>query len=143
MSFVLDTNTFSMFMDHFKEFEPLWNRFLGTQKMKLVVGGSKYDDEINKCPRFLYFLNELKKKGKVLRINTDKVDEKEREVRSAFPDTCDDPHLIALLDVAHCYIFVSYDKRADEFIKNWKYSDGKKRHIYRYRIHENLLKRYI
>lgn len=143
MNFVLDTNSFALFMDRISEFKPLWDKFRSDPNVKIVVGGSKYNEEIIKCNRFFNFLNELKKTGKVFRADTQKVDSKACEIQAALPADCDDPHLIALLDVAHCYIFVSQDRRADEFIKGWKYSDGKKRHIYRYCSHGKLLKRYL
>ena len=143
MSFVLDTNSFSKFIEHFCEFEPLWSWFNDDSEVKLVIGGSKYWDEISKCTKFWGLVIELKKKRKIFEADKQKVDSLAGVIKNSVPPDCDDYHLIALLDVSHCYIFVSYDKRADKFIKNWKYSDGKKRHIYRYKKQKKMLARYV
>ena len=142
MSFVLDTNSFTKFMEHFCEFEPLLSWFNNDPAIKLVIGGSKYNDEIRKCNKFLGLVIELKRKRKVFEANKEEVDLLADKVKKYFSPCCDDYHLIALLDISRCYIFVSYDRRADEFIKGWVYSDGKKRHIYRYKKHKKILIRY-
>ena len=74
MSFVLDTNSFTKFMEHFCEFEPLLSWFNNDPAIKLVIGGSKYNDEIRKCNKFLGLVIELKRKRKVFEANKEEVD---------------------------------------------------------------------
>lgn len=145
MCFVLDANSFHRFFNPFHpeycEFEPLHDWLYKKNGTKLVYGGSDYIREIDCLKRYGKYLKELKDVSKFKKINTVAVDAETERIKAAINDhKCNDHHIIALLAVSGCLLFASHDAKADKYIKNQSlYPNGKKRSIYRYRQHADLL----
>lgn len=147
MSIVIDSNTLSLV------FCPTPNDDFGPIKEwvvqgagRIVVGGTKYKEELRRVSQALRFVNELNKIGKVLIVSDHDVDRLEEGIKKIVSPKCDDPHLIALIGVSRCPLICSRDKRADEFLSDcnlypWKTFRPKiykgKRHADKLLINEN------
>jgi hypothetical protein len=111
--------------DEFVDVEPWIREGIG----KMIVGGSKYLQELKKMPRYLTLVNELKKNRKVISIFDRDVDNEERRVRQVCRDAdFDDPHLVALVCVSKCPMICTADERAMPYLKKREfYPRGVKR----------------
>ncbi len=121
------------------EFEPV-ERWILKGKGKIIIGGKKYMDELRKMPDYLKFFKDLEKRGKVVPLDNDEVNEREKEIESKVNDSkCDDPHIMAIIAVSKCKVLS--DKRSYKYIKNQAfYPEGVNRpKIYSKSKCENLL----
>ncbi|MCX3266565.1 hypothetical protein [Pedobacter agri] len=145
MCIVVDTNNLVRVFnpkntDH-DQFEPVFNWIIRGSG-KLVIGGSTFEQEIILNKWFLPFLGELSRRGKVLRIPSDKVDElrdkiiEETEQHRDF----DDQHIVSLLALSGCKLICSSDSRAYPFfVKSDYYNSGHKPKIYSSSRNRDLL----
>lgn len=130
---VIDANTLCCVFDlqcrlsH--EFSPFRDSLLKTRNTKVVYGGSKYNDELNKAYRYLRILGELRKKGKAELLDKQKVDHIEKTViQKTNGQNFNDHHIIAIVIVGKCNIICSKDSNAYAFFKEKKlYPKGFKR----------------
>lgn len=146
MCFVVDANVMGLFCDKSNStYSPIWQfLYAPDSKCKMIVGGQKYFDEMEACTKFRSIFIELRKTRKAVRINSELVDARQAEIEAKLPGRCDDPHLIALLDVSECRILISDDRRADRFICDSKiFKDRKTRHIYRSSDHISIFRNHI
>jgi len=146
MCFVLDVNSFHYLFDTntagHVEFAPLLDWLYDHPRTSLVIGGTRYREELSKLRKYLGKLVELKRARKLSEISDEVVDAEERRLRLAVHRTgFDDPHIVALFCASGCLIFASHDKRADPFIKmRALYPRGQSRpSIYRCAKHASLL----
>lgn len=97
-------------------------------KGKLVIGGSKYAEELKRVEKYAKLIAELAKLGKVVVLKRRKIDEHQTIIEAKESDIdFDDPHLIAMVVESGVQILCSDDKRADKFIKKRKfYPRGRK-----------------
>jgi hypothetical protein len=145
MCLIVDTNVFhSVFRtdacDH-ADFAPVLDWIMNGPGF-LVYGGTKYNEELKRAPRYLSIFIELKKQRRVKEVKGVLVDKQEQIVRHLVDsDKCDDFHIIAIFRVSGCILFCSNDARADCFIKDKRlYEKGQKPpSIYRKRTHRKLL----
>lgn len=107
MSIVIDANTLSLV------FCPTPNDDFGPIKEwvvqgagRIVVGGTKYKEELRRVSQALRFVNELNKIGKVLIVSDHDVDRLEEGIKKIVSPKCDDPHLIALIGVPDAHLYV-------------------------------------
>lgn len=120
MCIIIDTNSLSCVFDkesdNHNDFEPVLN-WIYNGKGKVIYGGSKYLDEIKK--KYLALFVQMRKAGKAIYINCDKVNEEEEVVNKMIkhPDY-DDPHLVALLRISGCKLICSQDKRAYPYFRH-------------------------
>ena len=122
MCIVIDINFLSPLFNatdnEHNEFKPLleWIIF---GKGKLVYGGKKYKEELRETKKYFGLLIQLKKAGKIVEVDDEKVDQHQIKLSETekHPDF-DDPHLIAIIIVSGCKLICSLDKRAYVFIKN-------------------------
>ncbi|WP_417463205.1 hypothetical protein [Kordiimonas sp.] len=88
---------------------------------RMVVGGTKYDEELAHFKRMRRLFILLRQAGKIIRLSPEdcaRVDEladtlKEKEPAPDF----DDPHIVALLVVSGCLIVCTYETRAIPYFK--------------------------
>jgi hypothetical protein len=131
MCLVLDINAFHLVFGGHESFKPVLDWLL-YGRGKLVMGGSKYDEELAKMKKYLRLISLLKKGCKIVRANNDAVDQKVIEITRACPDPdFDDPHMVALLSVSGCKLFCSEDQRSYKYIKRKEWYTGSIPKIYR------------
>lgn len=142
MSIVIDANTLSLVFcpTPNSDFFPIKEWILHGAG-KIVIGGTKYKQELCQVSQALKVVSELNKVGKVLVVSNRDVDRLEKGIKKIVSPKCDDPHLIALIGVSRCPLICSGDKRADEFLSNcdlypWKSFRPK---IYRAKRHAKEL----
>lgn len=131
MCLVIDMNTvpcvFNRESDHHQDYAPVLDWIING-KGKMVCGGSKYWEEFKKISKYLRFLNQLNKAGKVVKVDDQLVDAKMNELKSLCSHRdFDDPHIAALLIISGCKVLCSEDERSYPFIKRkeW-YPQGKR-----------------
>ena len=86
--------------------------------VKIVIGGTKYKEELSRVIPVLNMVKELSRAGKVIRADSRDVDRLQEVVESVVPAACDDPHLIALIGISRCPVICTKDVRAHPFLKN-------------------------
>ncbi|MGB0930888.1 MAG: hypothetical protein ACPGVB_08940 [Chitinophagales bacterium] len=131
MCVIVDVNILGGVFDknhsRFEDYEPI-KKWVLEGKGKLVVGGSKYGEELKRVERYAKLIAELAKLGKVVVLKKQNVDNHQVVIEGKEKDPdFDDPHLIAMVVESGVRILCSDDKRADKFIKKRKfYPKGKK-----------------
>jgi predicted nucleic acid-binding protein len=122
MCIVIDTNTIVAVFDNrnneHAKFRPVLDWII-SGKGKMVIGGSKYREEVFvKIRKYNRLIKHLQSKRKIVEIPPEEVDREESRIQTleTSPDF-DDAHLIALLDVSGCLLICSNDKRAYPFLK--------------------------
>ncbi|MGY2201060.1 hypothetical protein [Pseudomonas gingeri] len=121
MCIVIDINTFHSVFDENSErhlhFRSVLNWIING-KGKIVCGGTKYFQELEKLKRYIKLFNQLKKSGKVVFVDDHSVDSKEKELKELCKDSdFDDPHIVALLIESGCKLICSEDVRSYPYIK--------------------------
>jgi hypothetical protein len=122
MCIVIDANTFAaVFSDscqEHEEFEPVLTWII-YGKGKIIYGGSKYEQELRHCRKYLGIFSELRKVGKVVVLNSTKVDYIQQQVEGIISHSnFDDPHIVAIVIVSGCRLICSNDGRAHPFFKD-------------------------
>ena len=142
MCLIVDVNTFpNVFSGNDKDFAPVKDWILKSSG-KMIIGGTKYREEIAKLPKYARPLAELLKANKIVKIDDEIVDQREGVIQklSASGDF-DDQHLVALADESCCKVICSLDRRADRFIRDKKFyaKSPSVPSIYRSKSHVKLL----
>lgn len=147
MCFVLDANSFPCVFNpkdkYHEDFKPVLDWLYSSPDTSLVYGGTKYKKELRKMNHYLSILLELKRSRKANEIDPKIIDKKEAEIKAKVTkNDLNDPHIIAIFCASGCLLFVSKDKRADEYIKNPELYPKKQKvpKIYRCKEHQHLLK---
>jgi hypothetical protein len=147
MCIVIDINTFSMVFDEANSnhcnFKPIRDWLQKRQGM-VVVGGSKYLEELRHNHRHMKIINELRTAGLAIRVNDSIVDQMENHVKKQTVGTaCNDHHIIALLGVSGSSILSSLDAESYPFVKDKSLypSGSRKVRIYRSVRNKGLLKK--
>jgi|SRR5882724_259950 len=111
-----------------KEFEPVY-KFINEGKGTLVYGGTRYLAELAKAERYLKLFIEFTKSQKARLLNKAAVDAAEQEVRAlAAKKGFNDPHIVAIVRVAHCRLVCTSDSASIPFLKDKAlYPKGAKR----------------
>jgi predicted nucleic acid-binding protein len=123
MCIVVDTNTLSnVFKREDKKhtnFKPVLDWILEGNG-KLIVGGSKFNDELFKeIAWFRKLFLQLVDLNKVVRIDNKKVDIRQAALEQLLKHRdFDDPHLLALIAESKCRVLCTGDKRAFPFIQD-------------------------
>jgi len=145
MCIVVDTNNIARVFNpknsEHQEFIPVFDWILKGSG-KLVIGGSTFEKEIVLNKWFLPFLGELSRKGKVLRVATEKVDHLRDKIIEETEDhrDFDDQHIVSLLAISGCKLICSSDVRAyPYFTKSDFYNNGHRPKIYSSSRNKDLL----
>jgi len=145
MLLIIDTcclaNVFNSDDQEHKNFEPVMT-WIKKGKGQIVYGGTTYKKELSMAVRYFSLLAELNRRGRVLQVDDDLVDQEEKCVKGKEANKdFDDPHLIAIVIVSGCKVICTNDKRAHRFIKKKNlYPKGFKRPaIYSNKRNSNLL----
>jgi hypothetical protein len=131
MCIIIDTCAIACVFDKANKsheaFKPVYD-WIMVGKGKMVYGGTKYGKEIGEMKRYIKFIAQLEKKGKVVILPKNSVDEYEVLVKNMEnnPDF-DDPHLIAMVLVSRCKLICTAEERAKKYITDKKfYGNGVK-----------------
>lgn len=121
MCIVIDVNTFHAVFnsesDNHETYRPV-AQWIVEGKGKIVCGGESYFRELSKLSKYLRFFNQLKKAGKVVFADSERVDAKEAELKLLCQDDdFDDPHIVALLIVSGCRLICSEDARSYPYLR--------------------------
>jgi hypothetical protein len=143
MCIVVDINSFPSVFDTastlHSEYAPVL-RWVIEGRGKLVCGGTKYWDELEKLAKYVKLINQLQRAGKLVKVENIAVDQKMKQLQAICNDSdFDDPHIAALLIVSGCKVICTEDKRSYPYItrREWypKHADIPK--IYTRRAFKN------
>ncbi|MDQ1350585.1 MAG: hypothetical protein QG657_887 [Acidobacteriota bacterium] len=145
MCIIIDTNVFGDVFNkesksHLK-FEPVINWIL-KGKGKIVYGGTKYKKELGTAKKYFKLLLEFEKMNKVVRVDDEKVDAREIEIKKENRRrNFNDEHIIAIVIVSGCVLVCTDDKKAMPFIKDPAFypKHCKRPKIYSEKCNKNLL----
>ena len=121
MCLVIDTNCLGMVFDagnanHLK-FQPI-TKWITKGKGKVIYGGSKYKKELRMARKYFNLLVELRKQGRVIVLNDEKVDEVQKQVQKIETDpNFNDAHIIAIVIASRCRVVCTGDKKSYPFLK--------------------------
>lgn len=123
MCIVIDTNTLSKVFKStdtkHPDFRPVLE-WIRDGNGKVIVGGTTFNGELfTKVQWFLKAYRLLRQHGKVVEIDTKKVDKQEMWLKSQTTDKdFDDPHIVALVGISGCKLLCTGDKRSFRFVQN-------------------------
>ena len=88
-------------------------RWVTKSSGRIIYGGSKYLTELGRMTRYVRIINELARAGKVIKLDSNKVDKLAAELKVRIPDLqFNDEHIVAIVIVSRCKIVCSDDKKA-------------------------------
>jgi hypothetical protein len=107
----------------------------------MIYGGTKYNDELRRAPKYLSYVAELSRRRRTIRIASETVDPIAAELKRKMPEPeFDDEHLVALVIAARCCVVCTIDDVAISYLKRTEifraaglvrpkiYKGGKKHH---------------
>lgn len=120
MCVIVDTNCLASVFERKSEKHPQFAPVLEWiiyGKGKLIYGGSKYISELRKASKYFKIIIQLKKKGKVICVDKERVDREQKRIEKEITDKdFDDPHLPAIVIVSKCKVICSCDTRSVKFV---------------------------
>ena len=121
MCLVIDTCCLGMVFDpnntNHRKFRPI-NDWITKGKGQVIYGGGKYKQELRRAKRYFSLLVELRRKGSVIELSDEEVDNVQEEVRGKETDPdFDDPHIIAIVIVSKCQVVCTTDTKLHPFLK--------------------------
>ena len=141
MCLIIDSCTIQVvFGSSNSDYEPI-RKWIYEENGKMIIGGTKYISELSKLSKYLRFIAELSRQGKVVTINKKSVDKTQRKIKNIEPKKdFDDSHIVALVEESGCRIVCTLDKKSDKYLKdNRFYKKARKPSIYRNASHSHLL----
>lgn len=122
MGMILDTNCFSRVFNRknveHAEFAPVLNWLLNGEGV-LIYGGSKYLEELKRCPQYLKIFGLLKRCKKARIVSSSEVDNFERILKLKVTNSdVDDHHLVAIIYASRCRLVCTKDQRSITFLKD-------------------------
>jgi len=96
----------------------LFDDLRSAKRVRLVLGGTKYRDEVKKKKGMVELFSEFYRSGKVRACDDASVNKKEAEINKKIveklrvcPSECDDQHILAMSLVSNCRNVVTKDMR--------------------------------
>jgi hypothetical protein len=122
MSIIIDSCTISAVFDSkctiHHEFEPVL-RWITDGDGIMVMGGTKYMDEIKKLSKYYRIILELQKANRAIEIKKETVDEKQEQIDTQYSKhKFNDSHLIALIITSGSKLLCTSDYESIPFIQN-------------------------
>lgn len=129
-----------VFKNEDPNFIPVYN-WIFKGKGKMVFGGSKYSEELDRLSRYLNIIQELSRINKVVVVDKEAIDLCVKRLKKIEPKPdFDDPHIVAIVEESGCRVVCTTDGRSDKYLKDKRfYKKSKKPSIYRTKYHSNLL----
>lgn len=85
-------------------------RWLSSGKGKLVVGGEKLEQELDRVPKFRMWAIQAQLSGRLINKGKDRIDQEAKKIKENSGLQSDDPHIIALAQVSGARLLFSNDK---------------------------------
>lgn len=122
MGLILDTNCFSRVFNkknaEHAEFAPVLNWLLDKDGV-LIYGGSKYLEELRRCPQYLKIFRLLNRFNKAQTVSKSEVDKFEKILKQQVTNSdVDDYHLVAIIYISKCRLVCTRDQRSISFLKD-------------------------
>lgn len=96
-------------------FSPILKWLLSDGKM--IFGGTKYNNELQECHKFVKVVNELVKGGRAIQLSGSKVDSVASQLKARFTNpNFNDEHLVALVVVSRCGVVCTDDDGAITYL---------------------------
>jgi hypothetical protein len=125
MCIVIDVNAIPAVFDQMNkdhnEFMPVL-KWLKSNRIKIVYGGTKYKKELSKMLKFLPLMADWERAGKIHKVDDERVDALESQIiqQTANNKKCNDQAIIAIVIISHCRLVCSKDKESYPFLKDKK-----------------------
>lgn len=140
MCVIVDANLFSDVFSRppHSDFQPIHD-WIDDGNGKLVFGGSKMAEEMDRVNNARRRIREWAQRGKALQVPSARVDARARELERT--DTCEsnDTHIIALAQLSESRVLCSLDRALTNDFKNRTLLSGPKGSVYRKAEHRRLL----
>lgn len=133
---VLDINAFpSVFNSNDKDYAEFCHVLRWVVKQRyacFIYGGTKYKQELKKMKEYHKLLNEFKKSGRCVEINSELIDNNANQLKIICNDAAfNDEHIVAIVNISGCKLVCTKDKEAMFYIKKKEfYNDQKIPQIY-------------
>jgi hypothetical protein len=108
MCLIIDANSLSEFFVK-PDYLPAY-KWIAHGAGKVIIGGTKYENELARCEAALDLIVELGRKGKTRKLEDSLVDEKQEEVEARSDLESDDPHIIAMVILSKCRVVCTNDR---------------------------------
>lgn len=131
MCLVIDLNVLPSVLNenskNHQEYKPVLSWII-KGKGKIIYGGKRYKQELGRLYKYLQIFVELDKKGKIIKLNDNRVDDKELElIKNVNKKDFNDAHIIAIIIISKCKLLCSEDKHSFVYIKNKEFYSRKLR----------------
>lgn len=140
MCLILDTNRYSDFVNPANEDMKPVKKWIESKGKIAYSPTKKFEEELNKITDMRKSFDRYKKAGRIKLVDKKKVEQKTKELKDSKVLKSDDPHIIALAQIANITLLVSSDKKLGEDFRNSKII--KKGSIYKNRAHSKLLENF-
>ncbi len=85
---------------------------------RMIYGGTKYGEELKRMPKVRRHMVELGRKGKLVRLETERVDSMALNLkRTVAHRDFNDEHLVALVITSRCCVVCTDDQKAIDYLK--------------------------
>lgn len=135
MCLIIDTNCATKFANGDQEAAPV-AKWLSNVTAHLAVGGTKLSSEYARLGKFIKLLRVLDQRGQIIRLSNEAVDKRQAELEKSGTLISDDPHIVALAEIARCRLLYSNDEDLHADFSALKDPKGK---IYQEPGHAHLL----
>lgn len=122
MCIVIDMNAVPVVFDESNQehsnFRPVL-RWIRDKEGKIVYGGTTYEQELKRLPRFLRLITQFDKAGKVVKVGRAAVDAVEEELKNL--SVCrgfNDCHIVAIVIASGCKLVCSVDRASYRFLRD-------------------------
>jgi hypothetical protein len=100
-----------------EQFKPV-HEWIFQRGGRIVIGGTKYRDEVGRMHRYAELLKQLATARKVVPFDDSAVDRAAKMAQSKCKDIAfNDPHLIGIVSVSGCEVICTGDKSALPYLK--------------------------
>lgn len=93
-------------------------QWLNSGKGKLVVGGKKLEEELDRVPKFRMWASQAQLSGRLISKEKDSIDQEAKKIKENSILQSDDSHIIALAQVSGARLLFSNDKDLQKDFKN-------------------------
>ena len=93
-------------------------RWLNSGKGKLVVGGKKLEEELDRVPKFRMWASQAQLSGRLISKERDSIDREAKKIKENSILQSDDSHIIALAQVSGARLLFSNDRDLQKDFKN-------------------------
>ena len=98
------------------QFAPVFSWINGSGCM--VYGGTKYNAELSRAPKYLNLITQLRKAGRAIQMPSEQVDPIAAALKARYPEPrFDDEHIVALVIASRCVVVCTNDDAAISYLR--------------------------